>query len=156
MVPSYAAHKQNGGRVGGAAALAEPAEAASLLGKPRVVWLRGGAFSERAESNPGRGGRCSQVLLTGVFLLRAPRACAAPRRWWRLGQSSCPGRGLPVGPRPPAPALADAVPGQSAVSAALRPLPACRCFGLEGSRLRRLVTRGLGRGSGDRAAAAAV
>lgn len=59
-----------------------------------------------------------------------------------------------VGPRLPAPARADAVPGQSAVSAALRPPPVCGCFGLEGSRLRRLVTRGLGRGFGDGAGAA--
>jgi hypothetical protein len=55
-LPSYAAHKQNSDRIGGAPALAASAGAASRLGKPRVVWLRGRAFSERAESNPAEGG----------------------------------------------------------------------------------------------------
>lgn len=42
-----------------------------------------------------------------------------------------------VGPRPPRGHWRMPCPALPALSAALRPPPACRCFGLEGSRLRR-------------------
>lgn len=121
----------------------EPRQAGRSLGSPclhgrcqplgqasRCLFRRRGVQREGGVQ-PSSGWRCSQALLIGSVPRRALRARAAPGRRWRLRRSSCPSPELRVGPRLPAPARADAVPGQSAVSAALRPPPVCGCFGLE-------------------------
>lgn len=112
-----------------------PAASASL-----ALFGQGAGRSPRGRSPPGWALGAFPAVLTLASVGGgggAPRMRSTPAvveaGIVRLPRSA--GRG--VGPRPPRGRWRTPCPALPALSAALRPPPACCCFGLEGSRLRR-------------------